>query len=411
MYMVIDMKSFFASVECSLRGLNPTTTPLVVVDESRGSGAVVLAVSPYLKTLGIKNRCRLYEIPDDILCIKARPRMRCYIDYAAKLHKIFLRYFNKEDIHLYSIDESFLYISPYLKYYNNSPKELFKRIKFDIESELGVYCTCGCGDNMFLAKVSLDLMAKHNGGYYYLNKDKLASELWDHTPITDFWQIGSGTASHLARLGIYTLGGIAMCDRNILKKEFGIIGDELYMHAWGEEECMISDIKEYKPLNKSISRSQILFKDYTKSEAIIPLLEMAYIISITMCKDNVDAKSLSFYVGYSKDYEGGYIKNISFDFRCRDYFKIAKLIKKYYFSGVKDLPIRRLVVSLNDISEVRSRQLNLFEVENERVISLSRTIGSLWDEYGKNSILLASSLNEASTIRIRNKCIGGHNGE
>ena len=141
--MVIDMKSFFASVECSLRGLNPTTTPLVVVDESRGNGAVVLAVSPYLKSLGIKNRCRLYEIPDKLLCIKAKPRMKCYIDYAARLHKIFLRYFNKEDIHLYSIDESFLNISPYLKYYNNDPKELFRQIRYDIVSELGVYCTCG----------------------------------------------------------------------------------------------------------------------------------------------------------------------------------------------------------------------------------------------------------------------------
>ena len=404
------MKSFFASVECSLRGLNPTTTPLVVVDESRGNGAVVLAVSPYLKALGIKNRCRLYEIPSDIPLIKARPRMKYYIDYAVRLHKIFLHYVDKSDIHTYSIDESFLYIAPYLKYYNNSPKALAKTICNEIATTLGVYSTCGCGDNMYLAKVALDIMAKHNGGYYYLNKDKYVSELWHHRPLTDFWQIGSGTMAHLARMGIYDMEGIAMRGDDVIK-EFGVIGRELNDHAWGIEECRISDIKEYTPENKSISRSQILFSDYKKEDALIPLLEMLYIICVDLCSTNRDSKSISFYVGYSKDYDGGYGRTITLDYRSRDYGFLSKLVKGLYKREVLDLPIRRLMISCNDIDYIENRQLNLFYSDNDKRVTMFKAISDIWSTYGRNSVLLGSSLLEGSTIKVRNKCIGGHNGE
>ncbi len=404
------MKSFFASVECSLRGLNPQTTPLVVVDESRGAGAVVLAVSSYLKSLGVKNRCRLYEIPKDIPLIKAKPRMKYYIEYAVRLYEIFLHYVDKSDIHTYSIDESFLYVEPYLKYYNDSPKLLAKSICEEIAKELGVFSTCGAGDNMYLAKVALDIMAKHNGGYYYLDKEKYVRELWHHRPLTDFWQIGSGIEAHLARMGIYDMEGIAMNETRVIK-EFGVIGSELYQHAFGNEECKISDIKEYTPESKSISRSQILFSDYKRSDAIIPLLEMLYIICVDLCSSNRDCRSISFFVGYSKEYMGGYGKNINLPYRSRDYGYLANKIKSIYFKEVADLPIRRLMVSANEIDYIHNRQMNLFYKDNENTIEVFKTISSIWDEFGKNSVLLGSSLLEGSTIKIRNKCIGGHNGE
>lgn len=411
MYLCIDMKSFFASVECALRGLNSATTPLVVADSSRGDGAIVLAVSTYLKSLGVKNRCRIHEIPKGIKYIKAMPRMRFYISYAKRIHKIFLKYVSYQDIHTYSIDEAFLYVKPYLKYYGNSIKALAKRITNDIHNELGIYSTCGAGDNMYLSKVALDILAKHNDGYYYLSEDLYIKKLWKHRPLTDFWQIGIRTEYHLNKLGIYTLEDLAYSDTNMLKKEFGVIGDEMYQHAWGKDDVTISDIKNYIPSNKSISRNQILFEDYKKEDAIIPLLEMVYKVCIDMCVKNIDARGISFYIGYSKDIDGGYAKAITFEYRCRDYQIISEIIKDVYYANVLDLPIRRVGVSFFEIEKIENRQMSLFNFHNDKYIALCQSIGDIWNIHDKNAILPATSLLEKSTIKYRNKCIGGHNDE
>lgn len=410
MYLCIDMKSFFASVECSLRGLNPSTVALAVVDASRGDGAMVLAASPRLKEYGVKNRCRLYEIPKTIPMIKAKPRMRYYIKYAVEIHKILLRYFDANDIHTYSIDEAFVYVKPYLAYYNISPKQLAFKIIKDIANELGIGSTCGAGDNMYLAKVALDILAKRNGGYFYLDQNTFIEKLWNHKPLTDFWQIGNRTELHLNRLGIYTIKDIAYSNPEILKKEFGVIGLEMYERAWGNEKINIIDIKDYQPENKSISKSQILFEDYTKDIAIIPLLEMLYLICIELCTTNKDAVGVSFFVGYSKDVGGGFSKAISFEYRSRNYEYISKLIKAIYYKEVLDLPIRQIGVCLFDIKNIKNRQMSLFEPNDHKYIRLCECIGKLHSLYGKNSINLSTALLEGSTIMYRNKCIGGHNG-
>ena len=265
MFLCIDMKCFFASVECAERGLNPMTTPLVVADETRGSGALCLAVSPYLKQMGVRNRGRLYKIPKNISYIVAKPRMKKYMDYAVFIHRIFLRYVAPEDIHTYSIDEAFLNIEPYMHLYNNAA-ELGFHIMEDIQNELGIIATCGAGDNLYLAKLSLDLLAKKKPPYYhYLSLEEFYKTIWHHKNLKDIWQIGFGLSKRLHQLGAYTLHDIAMMELSNLQKEFGVIGLDLYEHAWGIDSTSIADIKAYEPISKSFSRNQVLFRDYTKS--------------------------------------------------------------------------------------------------------------------------------------------------
>ncbi|MDE6660414.1 MAG: hypothetical protein K2J93_01155, partial [Anaeroplasmataceae bacterium] len=287
MFLCIDMKCFFASVECAERGLNPMTTPLVVADETRGSGALCLAVSPYLKQMGVSNRGRLYKIPKEISYIIAKPRMKKYMDYAVLIHRIFLRYVAAEDIHTYSIDEAFLSIEPYIHLYNNA-SELGYQIMEDIQNELGIIATCGAGDNLYLAKLSLDLLAKKKAPYYhYLSLDEFYKTIWYHKNLKDIWQIGYGLSKRLHQLGAYTLHDIAMMEVSVLQKEFGVIGLDLYEHAWGIDSTSIEDIKKYEPLSKSFSRNQILFRDYTKEEAWTPLIEMLFLVCMDLVYKNM----------------------------------------------------------------------------------------------------------------------------
>lgn len=411
MYLCIDMKSFFASVECALRGLDPFNVALAVVDDRRGDGALVMAATPKLKGYGVKSRCRLYEIPKDISFIRARPRMKYYMLYARKIHQIFLKYVASEDILVYSIDESFLKVDSYINYYGISLQALAFKIMNDIHDSLGLYATCGAGDNMYLAKVALDIMAKKSG-YYYLNEDLFRKKLLHHKPITDFWQIASGISSHLARLGIYTMADILDANYSLLESEFGpCLASELVMHARGKEEATLELVKDYVPVNKSLSRSQILFEDYKKEDAIIPLLEMTFLLCLKMCKENIDAKGMSFYVGYSKDIGAATSKQITFDFRLRDFTLISKYVKEIYMQEVVDLPIRSVGIAFFDIRRIEKRQMNLFYKEDERHILLSSMISDIHEKYGRNSVLPGISILEKSTMRYRNKCIGGHNGE
>lgn len=411
MYLCIDMQSFFASVECSLRGLNPKEVALAVVDDRRGDGALVMAASPKLKEYGVKSRCRLYEIDKNISFIKARPRMKYYIYYAKRIHQIFLKYVSKDDCLLYSIDESFLKIDDYLAYYGGSGKALALKIMSSIEEELGIYATCGAGDNMYLSKVALDILAKKNQGYFYLTKELFCKMLWDHKPITDFWGIAFGISRHLASLGIYTMRDIANANSELLKKEFGVIGEEMQAHAYGLEDVSLKDVKEYKPVNKSLSRGQILFRDYTKEEAFIPLMEMVFILSLDMCNKNIDAKGMSFFVGYSKDIGQIVSKSISFDYRLRDYKKIIEILREFYDKLVFEGPIRNVGISFFNIRRIENRQLSLFYIEEERHVELCKTIARIQGLYGKNAVLPGVALYKESTLIYRNKCIGGHNGE
>ena len=411
MYLCIDMKSFFASVECVVRGLNPMEVPLAVVDARRGDGALVMAATPALKKYGVKSRCRLFDIPKEIFFIRAKPRMKYYILYAKRIHEIFLRFVSSDDCLVYSIDESFLKIDDYVKNYG-SPKAMALKIMNTIKEELHLFSTCGAGDNMYLAKISLDILAKKNNGYYYLTEEGFKNKLWDHKPITDFWMIAGGISSHLARLGIYTMRDIANAPIGLLKKEFGILGLEMYQHSLGKEEVSLSSVKEYKPMNKSISRSQILFVDYSKAEAWIPLLEMTYLITIQMCMLDIDAKGLSFYVGYNHNGDTpGVGKSITFDYRLRDFISIERILKDIYFKYVYEGEIRCVGISFFGIEEIKSRQLSLFHIENKKYVNLSKVIGEIQERFGNNAIVPGTALYEKSTLIYRNMCIGGHNGE
>ena len=239
-YICIDFKTFFASVECVERGLDPFKTNLVVADPSRGNGAICLAVSPRMKEIGVKNRCRIYEIPNNIKYITALPRMKKYIEYAANIYAIYLKYIAKEDIHVYSIDESFMDVTKYLPMYKLTAEQLAQNILNDVLKNTGISASVGIGTNMFLTKIALDILAKHSlNNIAYLDEQLYKDKLWNHRPITDFWQIGRGISTRLEKYNIFDMEGITKINQEILYKEFGINAEYLIDHAWGKEPCTI----------------------------------------------------------------------------------------------------------------------------------------------------------------------------
>ena len=274
-FLCIDLKTFYASVECVERNLDPFNTNLVVADPSRGKGTICLAISPKLKAAGIKNRCRIYEIPEEIKYIVAKPRMKKYIEYSANIYAVYLKYIAKEDIHVYSIDECFLDITKYLKLYQLSAEGLAKKIVDDVLSTTGITATVGIGTNLYLAKVALDITAKHTkNNMGYLNEQLYQETLWYHQPLTDFWQIGKGISKRLNRLRIFNMYDLAHASESELYQEFGINAQYLIDHAWGKEPTLISDIKAYKPRSNSISSGQVLFEDYNYDDGLLVVKEM-----------------------------------------------------------------------------------------------------------------------------------------
>ena len=286
-YLCIDLKTFYASVECVERGLDPFSTNLIVADPTRGKGSICLAVSPKMKMLGVKNRCRVFEIPSNIKYITAMPRMKKYIEYSGNIYGIYLKYFSKEDIHVYSIDEAFIDATHYLKMYNMNAIELAKTIVKNIYDEYKITAAAGVGTNLYLAKIALDITAKHSADNIgYLNEEKYINELWEHKPLTDFWQVGKGIEKRLNKMRLYNMHDIALCEQKALYKEFGINAELLIDHAWGKESCKMEDIKKYTPKNNSISNSQVLFKDYNFEKARLLVKEMVELGSLRLVEKN-----------------------------------------------------------------------------------------------------------------------------
>ena len=413
-YLCIDFKTFFASVECVERGLDPFSTNLVVADESRGNGTICLAITPRMKMLGIKNRCRIFEIPKDVKYIIAKPRIEKYIEYAANIYAIYLKYIAKEDIHVYSIDESFLDVTHYLKAYKMKAIELAKVIMKDIFDTYGITSTCGIGSNLYLAKIALDIMSKHSvTNIGWLTEERYQKELWHHKPLSDFWQIGPGIERRLSKLRIYDQYDIAHTDPKVLYKEFGVNAEFLIDHAWGRESCTIADIKNYKPKSTSVSNSQILFEDYDFKKAEIVLKEMVEIKSLELVEKDLVAGSVSLYIGYSKDLAkatGGMERlpkstNIFSELE-------AAFLKLYYRTTHKNVAIRRIGISFGHISNREYEQLDLFvnqeKIEKER--KLQKAICQVKNKMGKNAVLRGMNFQEGATARVRNTLIGGHNG-
>ena len=265
-YLIIDLKSFYASCECVMRGLDPMTTDLVVADAERGRGTICLAVSPSLKAKGVRNRCRVFEIPTRFHYIMATPRMQLYLNYAAEIYSIYLDYFCKDDIFVYSVDEAFIDIIGYTTIYHLSPKEMAKFLLGEIERRLGLPATCGIGTNLYLAKIALDITAKHAPDRIgMLDESAFRATLWNHTPLTDFWRIGHGIERRLLRMGLRTMGDIAHAPYKAIRKAVGIDGYLLYDHAWGREPTTIAEIHAYRPETQSVSEGQVLHQRFGKN--------------------------------------------------------------------------------------------------------------------------------------------------
>ncbi len=412
-YFVIDMKSFFASVECAERGLDAMTTNLVVADEERSEKTICLAVSPAMKALGVKNRCRLYEIPKNIDYIIAKPRMKKYIEYAAEIYGIYLKYIDKNDIHVYSIDECFIDATDYLKIYNIRAKDFAKKLMQEISDKLHIYSTAGIGTNMFLAKIALDITAKHSPDRIgWLTEEKFKEQLWNHRPITDFWQISKGIATRLEKYGIYDMEGITQIKEDFLYKEFGVNAELLIDHAWGRETCTIADIKNYKPKSKSIGSSQILPTNYNYKDAKLVMMEMIQNGCYDLARQQYVTQLVHIYIGYGDNREG--VKGTK---RMREVTNLNSIIWEYVdklFDEIvdKDRPIRKLGYDFADLKGEEYEMYDMFtdytQVEKEK--NLVKSILELQDKYGKNAVLKANDYEEKATQRERNKMVGGHNG-
>ena len=413
-YLCIDLKSFFASVECAERGLDPFKVNLVVADPDRSEGSVCLAITPAMKELGIRNRCRMYEIPKNIDFIIAKPRMHLYMEYSANIYGIYLKYVSSEDIHIYSIDECFLDVTHYLALYKMTAKELAKKILDDVFETTGICATVGIGPNLFLTKVALDITAKHVDDHMgFLDEETFKKTIWHHKPITDIWGIGRGIAKRLYKFGVEDLYDLAHCDEKLLYKEFGVNAELLIDHANGKESCTIEDIHHYKAKSNSISTGQVLFEDYNFDDALLVLLEMVDNLELELVEKHLVTNNISLPISYSKDV----IKSTGGSMKLPEYTNSSKKLTKYFEEYYRkttnpNFPIRRLNIGFNNVVDDQYETFSLFtDIEDEeKEFKMQRAVLDIKDKYGKNSIIRGSSLKEKSTARKRNKLIGGHNG-
>ena len=489
-YICIDLKSFYASVECVERGLDPLNTNLVVADPTRTEKTICLAISPSLKQYGIGGRARLFElnqmvkeinkkrkeenknkkftgksIMDDELkkdktkeldFMIAPPRMSHYINFSAKIYNIYLKYIAKEDIFVYSIDEVFADITKYLKYHKTTPKEFVTKILQEVRKETGITATAGIGTNLFLAKVAMDIVAKHTKEDKYgvriaeLDEVTYRKTLWNYRPITDIWRIGGGIANKLAQHHIYTLGDIAKCsleNEDLLYKLFGVNAELLIDHAWGVEPCTIESIKSYKPLEKSIHMGQVLPCPYSYQKTKLIIREMSELLALNLAEKNLITDQLVLTVGYdisnvTEDYKG----EIKEDFYGRKIPKHAHgtiNLKEKTSSSRQimtaainlleriinpDLLVKRINISATKLTGrdkeklvIKYEQLDIFtnpeivqkerqEKKNEEKEenALQHVILNMKEKYGKNAILRGMNLENGGTTIERNQQIGGH---
>lgn len=489
-YMCIDLKSFYASVECVERNLDPLDTNLVVADKSRTEKTICLAVSPSLKEYGLKGRARLFEVVGivrklnserrknnnyrkftgksyinselknnkslELDYIVAPPRMKLYMKYSTEIYNIYLKYLSKDDIFVYSIDEVFCDITNYLKMYKMTPKELVSMIIKDVYENTGITATAGIGTNMYLAKVAMDITAKHMApneiGVRISELDEISyrKKLWNHTPLTDFWRVGKGYAKKLEDNNMYTMGDVALMsinDENLLYKLFGVNAELLIDHSWGYESTTMEDIKNYKPENNSISNGQVLHCPYDYKKARLIVSEMIDSLSLELTEKEKSTNCIVLVIGYDadnnndnieivKDYYGRNVPkpshgHINMDYSTSSTKLLTKKCLELYDKIInKNLLVRRINVCACNVidekeaqKEISFNQLDLFsnndkimkEKEEEKQsikdeMKLQKTILDLKNKYGKNVILKAMSLEEGSTIKERNEQVGGHKG-
>ena len=495
-YMCIDLKSFYASVECIERGLDPLNTNLVVADESRTEKTVCLAITPSLKQYGLGGRARLFEVIKKVKSINyerrknnnykkfnsksfldselkkdrtleldfiiAPPQMKKYMKYSTNIYKIYLKYLAPEDIFVYSIDEVFCDITTYLSMYQMTAKELVSKIIKDVYDTTGITATAGIGTNMYLAKVCMDIVAKHTEpneiGVRIAEIDEMSYRklLWNHKPLTSFWRVGKGIADKLEKNGLYTMGDVARCslnNENLLYKLFGVNAELLIDHAWGWEPTTIEEVKAYKPERNSISSGQVLHSPYKYENAKLIVREMIDLLSLDLTDKHLVTKQLVLDIGYDienltnpaikKMYNGEItIDNygrevpkhshgtINLDYNTSSSKVLSKKCIELYDRIVnKNLLIRKINITACNIidediveKEVVHEQLNLFSSsdDSEQKIEdkkrqkednkLQHVLLDIKNKYGKNSILKGMNLEEGGTTIDRNNQVGGHKG-
>ena len=495
--MCIDLKSFYASVECVLRHLDPLTTNLVVADASRTEKTICLAVTPSLKSYGISGRARLFEVIEKVKeinserlkntknhiftgvsydnellkkesglkldYIAAAPRMSYYMKYSAKIYNIYLKYVSRDDIFSYSIDEIFCDITEYLKYYNKTPKELATMIITDVFETTGITATCGIGTNMYLAKVAMDIVAKKmepdKNGVRIAQIDEMSYRklLWNHTPITDFWRVGPGTARRLELNKMYTMGDVARCsleNEKLLYKLFGVNAELIIDHAWGYEPCTIKSVKSYKPTSKSLTSGQVLHSPYNYEKTKLIVKEMTELLVLDLVSKKYMTNLITLSIGYDvsnltnpsikkyyhgeivSDHYGRYVpKGAHGSIRLEKRTSSTKIIMSKMielFDNIINpkLLVRRInicfasLMNENDsLKEVVHKQFDLFsntiEIDNNKLREeegkkeekkLQEAMIDIIHKYGKNSILKAMNLEEGATTIERNGLVGGHKG-
>lgn len=503
--LCIDLKSFYASVECEERGLDPLGTNLVVADVTRSENTICLAVSPSLKALGVPGRPRLREVQEkvrelndrrrrkapggiftgkscdaaelardpslEIDYIAATPRMSFYIEYSTNIYDIYLRYIAPEDIHVYSVDEVFIDLTRYLKLYGCTAHELAMRMIRDVLANTGITATAGIGTNLYLAKIAMDIVAKHlpadSDGVRIAELDEMSyrRELWTHRPLTDFWRVGPGIARRLEANGMYTMGDVARCsagradeayNEDLLYKLFGKNAELLIDHAWGWEPCTIEEVKAYRPASNSLGSGQVLMRPYSFSDARLVLHEMVDQLALDLVDKGLMTDQIVLSVGF--DSKSLNDPNVRSKYRGRvkkdQYGRIAiahahgtQNIGRFTSSskllsdaalGLYDrivdrlLLVRRIGVTATHVidesaaerrqAEVhRHEQLSLFtdyderdrkereeEEDLEREHSVQEALLSIKKKYGKNAIVKGMDLEECATGRERNDQIGGH---
>lgn len=480
-FIAIDLKSFYASVECVERGLDPLMTNLVVADESRTEKTICLAVSPSLKSYGIPGRARLYEVVQKVQEINrargrgrklmkksvnneevgqnpnveldyivAMPRMAYYMRYSARIYSIYLRFVASEDIFAYSIDEVFIDATSYLKMYGLSAAGLAQKIIKTVYDETGITATAGVGTNMYLAKVAMDILAKHaepdERGARIAELDEMSyrKKLWGHRPITDFWRVGRGYARRLEGVGLYTMGDVALCserDEDYLYKMFGVNAELLIDHAWGYEPCEIRDVKNYHPQNNSLSSGQVLKEPYSFAKARVVAEEMADEMALSLLAKKLVTDQIVLTVGYDKaslslgEYSGEVVKDrygrkipkhAHGTYNLARHTASTRLIREAVLSlydehVMEDLFVRRITIgAMRVLPEVDGsngslRQLDLFanyEPEDSGRVDKEKradeAILEIKQRYGKNAILKGISFEDGATGRQRNVQIGGH---
>ena len=434
-YVCIDLKSFYASVECAERGLDPFTTNLVVADPERSRTTICLAITPALKELGVKNRCRVFEIPEGIDYIMAVPRMHRYMEVSSQIYSVYLRYVSADDVHVYSIDECFIDVTPYLALYGMTPRQMARMLMDAVFSETGICATAGIGTNLFLAKVALDITAKHTAdGIGVLDEAEFKRVIWPHRPLTDMWNIGPGIARRLAKYGAYDLHDVACMREETLYREFGVNAEFLIDHAWGQEPCTIAEIHAYEPKGHSLVNGQVLPSDYTPNEARMVLREMVDTSALDLLKQEAAAQRIDLHIGYARTkgsahdnpvvFEGEHGKrfangrfgagaaNISRKLpHPTNSFKQLMQAFDELFDEVIDesRAVRRISIGFSDLMPEGLSAPSLFsDASEEAERSVQHAILAVKEKFGKNALLKGTSFKEKATARERNNQIGGH---